>query len=99
MGKAKEAVETFVRMRDQGFEADEVTKRHFGKIKLGGVARSVWDKSVRDVREAQGDEQAAQQQQVDQQGKEEGVMTQSGDGEVGSDDTNELAEGVRAMSV
>lgn len=99
MGKAKEAVETFVRMRDQGFEADEVTKRHFGKIKLDGVARSVWDKSVRDVRETRGVEQMAQQQEADQQRKEEGVMAQSGNDEAGSDATNEIVEGVRAMSV
>ncbi|KAH0284853.1 hypothetical protein KCU62_g8040, partial [Aureobasidium sp. EXF-3399] len=109
MGKASEAVETFVRMRDSGFEADEVTKRHFGKIKLDGVARSAWNKSIRDVGEAQKDEQAAsqqQQQQVDQQEQEEeeeeeeeGVMAQSADEEVSSEDTAELAEGVRAMSV
>jgi pentatricopeptide repeat protein len=84
-GKADKAVETFVRMRDGGFEADEVTKRHFGKIKLDGVARSAW----RDVRE---EEQAAQQSM------EENVAdSQSGHEE--TEDVNELVEGVRTMSV
>ena len=79
-----------------------MTKRHFGKIKIDGVARSVWNKSIRDVGEARVDEQAAdqqQQQQVDQQEQEEGVMAQSADEEVSSEDTDELAEGVRAMNV
>jgi pentatricopeptide repeat protein len=83
-GKADKAVETCVRMRDAGFEADEVTKRHFGKIKLDGVARSAW----RDVR---GNEQMAQQS------VEEVVDSQSGYEE--TEDANELVEGVRTMSV
>jgi pentatricopeptide repeat protein len=93
LGKANEAVETFRRMRDHGFEADEVTKRHFGKIKLDGVARSAWSTGVRD---RQGDEQQAQQEV---ESEEEEVIAESGNHEAGSDGTNEVVEGMRAMSV
>ncbi|KAI4753970.1 hypothetical protein E4T52_13857 [Aureobasidium sp. EXF-3400] len=93
LGKANEAVETFIRMRDEGFEADEVTKRYFGKIKLDNVARSAWNKGGRDVREVQ----EAQQQVVPSE--KEVVNSQSQDDEAGSDGTDEIVEGVHAMSV
>ncbi|KAI4724145.1 hypothetical protein E4T49_08107 [Aureobasidium sp. EXF-10728] len=92
LGKANQAVETFRRMRDEGFEADEVTKRHLGKVDLGAVDRGVW-RGGKDSKEV-GKEKRGQGEVA--QGREGKVQ---GEDKADADGTNELVEGVHAMGV
>ncbi|KAG9557652.1 hypothetical protein KCU97_g18366, partial [Aureobasidium melanogenum] len=96
LGKANEAVETFIRMRDEKFEADEVTKRHLGKVNLGAVDRSVWESAAKNAQEVGVNEL---QQQKAPQTQEAATRPQSLNNKAGDDSTNELANGVHASSV
>jgi hypothetical protein len=78
-------------MRDEGFEADTVTQRHFGKIKLDSVRASAWGSSEQkkqseqqaESKEAHGQQQIVDEQKVDDK----------------ADSTNELVDGVYTLSV
>lgn len=97
LGKANEAVETFIRMRDEKFEADEVTKRHLGKVNLGAVDRRAWESAIKSPQEMQGDE--TEQQKTPQAQKEAAMQPPVKNDKAADDSTNELVEGVHAMSV
>lgn len=94
LGKANEAVETFIRMRDEKFEADEVTKRHLGKVNLGAVDRRAWESAIKNPQEDE-----VEQQKKEPLEQKEATRPQSENDKAEDDSTNELVEGVHAMSV
>ncbi|KAI5246670.1 hypothetical protein E4T42_06274 [Aureobasidium subglaciale] len=93
LGRSEEAVQTFVRMRDEGFEADEVTQRHFGRIKLDNVSSGAWRSNVQSQ---QAVKQNNQKQQEAAQHEEQKTETHVDDK---ADSTNEVVDGVHALSV